>query len=294
MKPDLFEAIDKAELSDVTKKNYRDRLRAMSGKAEDVDIMDIVMKPTVYIPLIKKWYPIVTSHKIHYTAILALFRYNPDFKEKNIKIHEKWVAAFKEADDKVNERYELNEPTKRQIEGYVPYEDVVKKRDSLPIGDINRLLLDMYTHLTPMRCEYARVALYHGSVPSKPESNYIFLSPKKSRLIITDFKTKKHHDSFDIELPQEILVDLHKSLKDTPRDWLFINSKGEPFTRTCFTQWTSRVFLALFKKTFTVSLLRHSYINTLDFNTLSIKDKKLIADSMGHTVGTQDRYRLIF
>lgn len=292
---DLFKAIDNnSDLSPVTKRNYHDRINAILKKAECTDIMEVILKPDKYIPLMKKWYPLATSHKIHYTAVLSLFRYNPDFKNEHIKDHEKWVKAFRAADEEVNERYETNEPTKRQVEGYVPYEEIVKVRDSLPEGDIRRLLLDMYTHLRPMRCEYARIAIYTKKAPEKPEANHIILNGKKARLILTHFKTRKHHDAYDLELPQPLVKDLLKSLDETPREWLFVGTKGEPYTPTLYTQWTSRVFKSLFNKPLTVSLIRHAYINTIDFNTLSIKEKKEIATSMGHTVETQDRYRLIF
>jgi hypothetical protein len=292
---DLLAAIDSnADLSPVTKRNYHDRIRAISNRADEKDLLKIILSPDKYIPLMRKWYPLATSHKIHYTAILSLFRYNPEFKEKNKAVHEKWVKAFREADDAVNERYETNKPTDRQVEGYVPYEKLIEVRDSLPAGHIHRLLLDMYTLIKPMRCEYARVAIYRGKVPDKPDPNYINIHGKKANLVLTHFKTRKHHDAYDIELPKELVADLLKSLEDQPREWLFVNTRNEPYTPTIYTQWTSRVFLKLFKKPLTVSLIRHSYINTIDFNTLSIKEKKEIATSMGHTVETQDRYRLLF
>jgi len=50
----------------------------------------------------------------------------------------------------------------------------------------------------------------------------------------------------------------------------------------------------LFNKPLTISLIRHSYINSLDFNKLSVIEKENIAKDMAHTVNTQDRYRLIF
>lgn len=293
---DLFAAIENNEkLSDITKRNYADRIRAITNRAGgNKSILDIILAPDVYIPLLHKWYPLATSFKINATAVLALFRYNPKFKDKHKEIHEKWAKAFTEADQKVNNRYEENRPTERQAEGYVPYEKIVEVRDSLPEGHIHRLLLDMYTHIRPMRCEYSRVALYRGKVPTDPEPNYILITGKKGRMVLNHFKTRKHHDTYDIDLPVAIMTDLFKSLEELPRDWLFVNTKNEPYTNTLFTQWTIRTFKNLFKKPLTVSLIRHSYINTIDFNTLSIKEKKDIAASMGHTVETQDRYRLIF
>lgn len=293
---DLFSAIESNDkLSPMTKRNYSDRIKALTSKAGDnKTIMDIIMHPDTYIPRIHQWYPLPTSFKMNMTAVLALFRYNPKFKEKNKAVHEKWVKAFHEADEKVNMRYEENKPTERQAEGYVPYETIIEVRDKLPEGHIHRLLLDMYTHLKPMRCEYSRVALYRSKVPTSPEPNYILIQGKKGKMVLRHFKTRKHHDEYNINLPSPLMTDLLKSLEESPRDWLFANTKGEPYTTTLYTQWTIRTFKSLFGKPLTVSLIRHSYINTIDFNTLSIREKKDIATAMGHTMETQDRYRLIF
>ena len=151
-----------------------------------------------------------------------------------------------------------------------------------------------------MRCEYARVAIYkqRSGLPeeSKREPNYILINSTQTsaRLIISFFKTRKHHDAYDMKLPKELFEDLKLSLKTTPRDWLFVNSSGTPYNSNLYTKWTMRVFASIFKRPLTVALIRHAYINTIDFNTLSIKDKKEIATSMGHTIETQDRYRLLF
>ena len=226
--------------------------------------------------------------------ILGIFKYNKKLQTDYEKEYEKWLEAFKEADSTVNKRYETNAPTKRQVDGYVPYDKIIKARDEQPIGSIRRLLLGFYTYLKPMRLEYAKVALYKdkSKVPDEPEANYIILKP--GRLIITHFKTRKHHDSYDILLPKPLLEDLNTSLEKEPREWLFVNAKNEPFSPALYSSWTMRHFKAIFKKPLTVALIRHSFINTLDFNQLSISEKKEIALAMGHTVETQDRYRLIF
>ena len=61
-----------------------------------------------------------------------------------------------------------------------------------------------------------------------------------------------------------------------------------------YTAWTLRQFKAIFKKPLTVSLIRHSFINTLDFNKLSIKERREIATSMAHSIDVQGFYRLYF
>jgi hypothetical protein len=266
--------------------------------------------PTTYIPLIRKWYEKDTTYKVNLSFIMGIFKYNKQLQIDHASAFEKWGAAFKSADGAVNDRYESNAPTERQVQGYVPYDKIIKARDELPPGSINRLLLGMYTHLRPMRCEYARVAIYKTKPPASSnkdtkdkdskdkdskkeiEDNYILLN--RGRLIIRHFKTRKHHEGYDIAIPKPLMEDLKASLVETPREWLFVNANGNPYSPALFSQWTMRVFKSVFKKPLTVALIRHSYINTLDFNQLSVAEKKEIALSMGHTVGTQDRYRLIF
>ena len=286
---------DTDALSIKSKSSYTELVKAIQNRADE-PIEAVVINPKKYIPLFKKWYEKPTTLKSQFTTILTLFKYNKTYKENHMSVYNNWLEAFTAAKTIVDNRYETNKPTERQEKGYVPYETIIKARDSLPVGHIHRLLLGMYTYLKPMRCEYARVAIYKNNAPPKSEceQNYIVINNTSAKMIIQFFKTRKHHEAFDIKLPKELYVDLKKSLEETPRDWLFVNSNGEPYTSNLYTKWTMRVFQSIFKRSMTVALIRHAYINTIDFNTLSIKDKKEIATSMGHTIETQDRYRLLF
>lgn len=304
---DLLKAVNEAALSPQTKTNYKNACSALVSKANDgndgndskaITINQILMNPDTYIPLFKKWYPKSTSFKVHLSIILGLFRYNKQLKgNKYESIKLKWSTVFKAADAEVTARYETNKPTERQEAGYVEYTKIVSARDELPQGSIKRVLLGMYTHIRPMRCEYARMAIYKTGAPSSGgendiEPNYIVL--KTGRMIIRAFKTSKHHDSYDIKLPDALMDDIKRSLDAKPRDWLFVNTSGQPYNQMGYTAWTMRVFKSIFKKPLTVSLIRHSFINTLDFNRLSIKEQKEIALSMGHTHEMQGQYRLFF
>lgn len=294
----LLDGVNKSkDLSPKSKIGYGNVVKALLNKAGDgKTIEDVIVEHKTYIPMFKKWFKKDTTMKSQVTALLTLFRYNPGFKEKHGAAYDAWKKLFDDAKEKVDTRYETNKPTERQEKGYVPYQDIIKARDSLPVGSVERLLLDMYTYLKPMRCEYARVAIYKGRLPKESdlEPNYIHLRGKKGAIIIRNFKTQKHHDAYDIDLPTELMEDLLKSLDDHPRDWLFVNTRNEPYTNLLYTQWTIRTFNRIFKRPMTVALIRHAYVNEIDFNTMSIRDKRDIATSMGHTIETQDRYRLLF
>jgi hypothetical protein len=295
---ELIDNVLKADLSPKTKSNYQSGFNALEAKAGE-SIETILMNPKKYIPLIRKWHPKDTSYKVNLSFILGVFKYNKSLMQHE-DIHEMWTKAFKDADKAVKERYETNAPSERQLEGYIPYTKIIKARDELPKGSVRRILLGMYTYFPPRRCEYARMAIYKSKAPpaSDVEENYIVLTgsgaKSSGKMIINTFKTSKHHGKYEVAIPKELIEDIRTSLEESPREWLFLNAKSEPFTQKQYSNWTMSVFKSIFKKPLTVALVRHSFINSLDFNTLSIKEKKDIAHAMAHTIEMQDNYRLIF
>jgi hypothetical protein len=292
---DLMLQIASSELSDNSKENYRMRAQTLE-KRSGKTLINIATNPEIYIPEIQAWYPNNTSRKAYMSFILSLFRYNPDFMCDNRKFYEKWANAFNDTHKQVMDRYETNKPTERQVEGYVSFEDIIKKRDELEKGSIERLLLGFYTYLKPMRCDYGMVRIYKDKLPieKERESNYVFINESKAILHLGKYKTSKTYGDHEIELPKSLLEDLVISLKKEPRDWLFVDSNGKEQSRNTYCSWTLRVLNKLFHKPLTVSLIRHSFINQLNMTDLSIKEKKDIAQQMGHNIQTQDLYRLIF
>lgn len=293
---DLLEKINTSELSETSKENYRMRAHTLSKRAGK-PIMEIVMNPETYIKKLEEWYPKNTSRKAHLSFVLSIFRYNPDFMCDNRKIYDKWSEEFNETHKKVIDRYETNLPSDRQREGYISYQDIIKKRDSLEEGSIERLLLGFYTYLKPMRCDYGSIYLYINQLPfeKERERNYIHIKDDTAVLHLKDYKTSKKYKDHIVELPETLLKDLKASLKKEERKWLFVDSKGQPQSRNTYCAWTLRVFKRLFGKPVSTSIIRHIYISEeLDMNKLSIKEKKEIAEQMKHNIDTQDLYRLNF
>ncbi len=292
---DPMAKIRDADLSDNSKENYEMRAHTLEKKAGK-SLMYIILHPEVYIEELQKWYPKKTSCKAHMSFILSVFRYNPDITCDNRKIYEKWSEAFNNTHQKVIDRYETNKPTQRQVEGYVSYSDIIKKRDGLEEGTIERLLLGFYTYLKPMRCDYGMVRIYKDKLPTEKdrEKNYIFIDDDKATLHLGSYKTSKTYNAYDVQLPDPLLKDLKLSLKNSDREWLFTDSNNKAQSRNTYCAWTLRVFKKLFNKPLSVSLIRHSFISQLDMNNLSIKEKKEIAQQMGHNIETQQIYKLIF
>lgn len=286
-----------ASLSPITKRVYMQRLKVMMEELQ-MNIQMLVQNPSKVIDWIFKTYPSEQTRKSYISAVLAIFRHNNDLKEKEKDAYLKWYDAFAKTHSIIEDRYKHNEPTQRQKDVYVPFDTVVQARDALKKGTIERLLFAFYTYLPPLRCDFNRVYVYHGNtLPLEPEEkNYIHIRSDNqcSKLILNEYKTQKGKQAYEKELPGELCTELMVSLKAQPREWLFVDKTGKPFSAKSYTQWANRILAKVLGKRMTISMMRHSYINSLDFNTLTVAEKEEIAKDMAHTVGTQDRYRLIF
>ena len=297
-KHDFLKGIMEADLSDITRKIYLERWKVLLQQHQ-VDIFTIVTQPKKYIAWIKKEYDSLATQKSYMSAVLAVFRHNEGLKKQRNKAYTMWYAAFQEVHEKIDEKYKRNEPSARQIDGYVPFNQIVVKRDELDKGSDERLLLAFYTYIPPLRCDFNEVRIYEGAPPetTKREKNYILLEGDKNRatMVLQEFKTvAKMEEKYEKVLPPELVAELEKSLEKNPRQYLFQDKNQRPYRASSFNKWANRVLKRLFGKNLTISLIRHSYINSLDFNRLTVEEKEKIAKDMTHTVGTQDRYRLIF
>ena len=299
---DYTAVISKADISEQSKKVYLDRVKTLTTKLKK-PLYWILRNPKQSIEFIFKISESENTRKSYISAILAIYKHNSALKNASgfSEPHKIWVDKFNILEESIQERYKQNKPSEKQLEGYVPYEEIVKKRDELPNTDSNKLLLGMYTYIKPLRADFNAVALAVPAVPAVPayptdpkdpkDQNYIDISNKK--LVLQEYKTKKNYDKLEIKLPDELLKLINDSLKESPRDFLFVDRTGKPYSANSFIKWANRRFLGLFKKPLTITLIRHSYISSLDQNKLSTKEKEKIALEMGHTKNLQDLYRFI-
>ena len=292
----LLENIKKNDnLSKITKQNYTEKLNHLCQKT-NTSLAAILKAPNKFYPLIKEWFgEKQTSLKAYLIAVLAVFKYNQEFTIKHAKQQLLWKSKFTEAEHMVNQRYESNKPSEKQTKGYVSWDEIIAKRDSLTPGSQEKLLLAMYTYIKPLRADFGTMAVYNIT-QQNTSKNYIDLQANK--LVVTDFKTAKHYDAIIVDpIPTELVQELNISIKEKPRSWVFCsNTKcDKPFLNNrTFAKWARRTLQRLFNKPVTLQLIRHAYINSLDFNQMSIAEKKEIAANMGHDIATQDRYRLLF
>lgn len=123
--------------------------------------------------------------------IIALFQYHSLLKETKDELYKKWIVIRSSLKEKSNEHYSRNEPSERQRDAYVTYEEVVQIRDNLQRGSFGRLLLSLYTYLPPERSDHTQTRLfencnqedqYFAKTPhEKNKANYIVLNDCSKR-----------------------------------------------------------------------------------------------------------------
>jgi hypothetical protein len=173
---------------------------------------------------------------------------------------------------------------------HLTFSDLIHTRESLPDGSIHKLLLGFYTHLPPVRADYfATQIIPFGEIPTSP--NYIYHDANQSHLVITDFKTSRIYKEITHDLPLPLHSQLVLSLALQPRTFLFVNKFHEPFNRYTFSHWANQQLETIFKKGLTLTMLRHMFISTIDFNNSTPEQLQIIGNQMGHHISQQLLYK---
>ena len=231
-----------------------------------------------------------TNRHIYIVAIMSFIKHKRTelqlTHEEYSTIRVKWIDINNENEQPIIDRRLENKPTDKQNEkggSKLSFNQIILKRDELPIGSIERLLICMYTMIPPARADYFATQLVTDDTPT--EKNYINIS--KMECVLTDFKTAKTYKKIIHVLPDELITELNASLKRNPRSYLFLNANGEPHTRNSFVLWSRRCLSRIFETDFTLVFFRHAYvtnyISTIDPNTVTDGQIKDISDKLGHS-----------
>ena len=321
----FYNAIQKAPISDTSRRSYTDRLHVLCIVCHPKTILEILQTPDATLDCLKNpqesnagtrtYGPYASSTIFAFlTAVKALLRHAGTITKTKLPdaARQRWEELFDSYMDAGEQRYLDNEPSQRQKDAYVTWNQVVARREQLkddPTCHMEHLFLAMSSMIKPLRADFGHVLLYVNFTPSeadiKRQPNYILLTADadgsgdftEGTLVLNEFKSSKNGTrTLRVTLPPELLAVIRRSLTLMPRHYLLVSrSDGEPWSNPqSYINWANRLLERIFRKKVTISLLRHSYISSLDFNTLSEREKKDIAEQMGHSVRMQSRYRLLF
>ena len=264
----------------------------------------MIIQPQTTLPWVRATYPELATRKNLVTAVLAALKRMP--KQRHRHVLDAWLAASHELEQQQQMRLKSNTPSERQQRGYVDFREVIRVRDSLPRGSRERLLLACYSRIPPVRCDFNRVAvltcprsaadLTDEQVHRVKESNFVCLPSDKSKpavLVLREFKTAGSQGVWRRTLPGSLTQEIWQSLHAEPRKWLFTTKAGQPYTAKHFSRWCCTVLQKLFGRRLTLTLLRHSFLNAMDWNRLTISDREQLAAAMCHSTETQQTYRWV-
>lgn len=273
-------------LAPSTRVRYTNALSKVFHVCGTNDLHEVVLSPCNVSKLRRSITNPGTLH-VTLTAIVSVLRGSKGAVGDSLREH--WYPALAQVSREVKRVRESGAMTPRQREAYVPWETVAEKYRALArnaYGSRDHLLLAMYYLIPPRRqLDYAAVAIGTG----KPGTASLDVTCATPYILVEKFKTVKHMDAWKRTLPKALVNVIRASLDARPRDYLFVNDAGEPYSGgDAFAQTSNRTLKRLFGRPVTVNTLRHSYA-TYVAKTNS-RSQERVAYDMGHSVTMHKTY----
>jgi hypothetical protein len=226
------------------------------------------------------------------TVMISLLVHTPTIQEEYPELLGKWKQMKRRVGENTEDHYDSNKPNEKQKKAFMSYNDIVHRRDELPHNDA-RLLISMYIDIPPVRSDLANVKIFFNEDDAVNASgNYIIMgdSPK---LILNNFKTAKNYGKIESPIPKGLYGEIVASLKAKPRDYLFVDRNGAPYSNAAsWNVWANRILKKVINDNFNMTMFRHIYLSRddLDLSSKTRKERKKIASKMGHSLEQQDKY----
>jgi hypothetical protein len=201
----------------------------------------------------------------------------------------RWRELLKENWVPIQDHYDSNEPTEKQKDMVVPFDDLIKALEKLKKGSPEHLLLAFYTKVPPVRAEYFEMKLIFEDDKIPEEGNYIIM--KEGKLVIHDFKANRTCPTIETIISDEVMGWVRESLMKKSRKYLFVTpNENKPYGRTQFSNWACRTLKYIFNKPMNLTVLRHIYITHMIAIKTPVSELKQLAKNMGHSRTAQRMY----
>ena len=286
----IIDAISAAPLSDVSKKHYASSLTRLV-KASGTSLIWILKHPD---EVVAAW----TSKKnpgdpdkpdaslrTYITVVLTCFKYGDRVLPQGVLDHRpRWMELFDRYDAKIRHKYDNRVASERQLQSYLPWETILKKRDAMDKSTDAYLLVCMYTMIEPARADYNRLRIFMGP-PTQAQideyPNYLIVvankrSVQSMTLVLHEFKSarSKSLPEYRRTLPANLQKVIVGSLKRNPREFLIVSPKtGKPYQDPhSYTVYVDRIFSKVLGDHVSINTLRHSFVNSLNLNEMSMPE----------------------
>ena len=161
---------------------------------------------------------------------------------------------------------------------------------------IQEYIILRFYQLYPLRNDLAELIVIKKksylklSKDEEKKNNYLIINSGSRRLILNNYKTKKHYKQINIILDTTLIKVIRKFHKLHDKKYLLINLKGEPLTRNTFSIYFRRMMKKYTDKSIGSSLLRHIVITEKMPNLKTVFERRKFAEKMLHSMSTQRLY----
>jgi len=287
--------------------NIRILFRLINSNEKQIKDLKFLENPNQILSLLSN--KVNSTIKNYLNSIVVLLK-SDEIKYK--KLIEKYGEEIKKIQDKMEDFYDKNIKSEKQEKNWVEYNEIVdlynkykKEYNSLikknNVEDIKKskikkelvkdtLLLALYSgvYFPPVRNDFNEMEIINQGESMDNKKNYLILMDNNTiKFVFNEFKTAKSKGSQEILIKNKTLIDLllkHIEIQD--KDYLLINSQGNPLTANGLTKQLNAIFKRDFGKSISSSLIRNIYISHMYNNkNLSNGEKKSLAEKMLHTKG---------
>lgn len=284
-------------MAQITCNSHISRLKVLMRKTEMSD-SDVILQPHITIPLLRNDYALSTQ-LANVGTIKSVFTHHPELKANNMAIFEVWQRYYHEVLGPVAQDAENNFPSAAQIAAYMPWAEVIEKRDGLNVDSPEYFILCLHTMLRPLRGDLGNVRILRAEPTEEDRriGNCLVIRPGYMTLTLNEFKTQgKSFPQYNKLLPMDLMDVITRSLMKNPRDFLIVSPRTkEPYTNdNAYTKYVGRMFSNATKAGMGLNMMRHIYVSSLDITSMRGGELRQLANEMCHNTARQMMYRLIF
>lgn len=188
---------------------------------------------------------------------------------------------------------EFQQPSEKEIKNKLPMKEIIKKReewksklkDHYTKNDLYYVALSMFTMLPCLRsedCINTKLVIDSDNYEDYELENYLCLTKKK--LIIKSYKTEGAHGPREIDIPDELIEVLTTFKQKSLSDWVVCSPKLNQLSSNNF----CRLMNEATGKQISSSMMRKIFAKEeIIDKCIPVKEKRKIAQIMGHSVKTQ-------
>ena len=270
-------------LAEKTVQQYVGRIALLT----DPDGLDLdPYTPDVTIPVIMGMNKSLSTRH----GYLIALRYAVLKDESLTKIYGDKITEISKERNELSLKQEMSEKDKEKYgDTYPTWEnilDAVKTiKSDTTVSDSDKLLLDLYTMVQPVRLDYMNFKLYKKQ-PKEDKGNYAVIRRKDPYIKLNEHKTAKAYGAIKMDIPKELYESVITFMKAHPTQKTLWNVADSVMSKKVM-----GLFMKAVDKPYTVNTLRHAYESYRQCGDLPLTEKLKDCKAMGHNLLTAATYR---